>query len=977
MSKEPSSSVSRRSRSFAGRRGVQYLLRHVRLILALILVGMLLLPISSSRIPSFSASAGQNAPQTVDSEAAFSAKADPLLKIVRHAADRDRQAGVQGPTGHSEVEKLSRLVRVNRMADGSAVAHVIVRLKGNNGDELKAAGFQVGSIVGDIATVRVPVDKLPELASLASVRKITAARMRKPLNDRARQAVGVDNGSGQRVVSQTGKGVVVGVIDTGIDFRHLDFTRPGSNGTQTRIKAMLDMTEYTGQVPDPGWNYTSPNGNGLVGRLSTESDINADLASPKPAQASDSVKERDMAGHGTHVTGIAAGNGLASPTPGTYAGIAPEADLVIVKATNDNDGSGAFAADAIIDGLSFIEQQAAALNEPFSVNVSFGGHGGSPGDGTDPDERAIDTVVNGGPGRAVCVAAGNDGESGDHASGTVANGADVTLTFDDKSNPNDLTIYYPNTDRFTLTVTQPNGVKVSAGPIDGTEVDTTFLRIIHFTDDKQDDDQTNDQSSFFIIFLPGAESLGQHWSFDLHGASVVDSGHFDAWLDDTVNFNSPYADDSHEVSPPATSRGAISVGAFVTRSASQTIGSFAFFTSPGPTADGRQKPDVSAPGYYLYSAHGSDINQVNGISDSQFTYGTGSNALSPDTPAMRASYGGLLGTSMSTPVTTGSVALMLQAVPNLTIDGIKNALFTTASHDSFDPAGWEPHFGQGKVNVAAAIQQLQSQPSSAFSIDDARFFTTQQYRDFLSREPDQAGGDYWTSQITGCGANTACVKNRRTAVSAAFFISAEFQQSGAYVYRFYVASFGQQPKYQDFTQGHQEVVGGPDLNAEKAAFALKWVQGGVEGVQLTNNNNAPDLNFLLTYPRSMTAAQFVDALLNNIKNYDGVDLSAERSSLIAMYDGTDNGRAAILQQLVDGQASQAFVNKEFNPSFVLMQYFGYLLRDPDPNGYAFWLNVLNNDVPNNFDAMVCAFITSTEYQRRFGTSLTYSNNDCQ
>jgi hypothetical protein len=130
------------------------------------------------------------------------------------------------------------------------------------------------------------------------------------------------------------------------------------------------------------------------------------------------------------------------------------------------------------------------------------------------------------------------------------------------------------------------------------------------------------------------------------------------------------------------------------------------------------------------------------------------------------------------------------------------------------------------------------------------------------------------------------------------------------------------------------------------------------------------------YPRSYNADQFVDNLLNSINQHSGVDLSSQRSSLIALYDGTDNGRAAILRQVAD---SQALIDGEYNQSFVLMEYFGYLRRDPDDGGYGFWLAQVNKFPLRNVGiqhAMACSFITSAEYQLRFNTVVTHTNREC-
>ena len=249
-------------------------------------------------------------------------------------------------------------------------------------------------------------------------------------------------------------------------------------------------------------------------------------------------------------------------------------------------------------------------------------------------------------------------------------------------------------------------------------------------------------------------------------------------------------------------------------------------------------------------------------------------------------------------------------------------------------------------------------PPTTNPIDDAHFFVRQHYLDFLSRTPDQSGWDYWTGQINNCGTDPKCINGGRINVSAAYFTSLEFQDTGFFVYLFYIASFGQKPTYAQFLPDRARVVGGANLDAGKAAFATSWVQRA---------------DFLAKYPSTMTAAQFVDALIQTVKMADGVDLSSQRNTLISMYDGTDSGRAAIVRAVVDN----ADVKKaEFNPAFVLMQYFGYLRRDPDTNGFNFWLQIMNGLNPTAFQGMTCAFITSIEYQDRFSSVHTRTNSTC-
>ena len=246
-------------------------------------------------------------------------------------------------------------------------------------------------------------------------------------------------------------------------------------------------------------------------------------------------------------------------------------------------------------------------------------------------------------------------------------------------------------------------------------------------------------------------------------------------------------------------------------------------------------------------------------------------------------------------------------------------------------------------------------------IDDASTFVTQQYRDFLNRDPDADGLAYWTGQITSCGSNAQCIHDKRVGVADAFFFEDEFQKTGAYIYRVYRTGLGVRPTFAQFIADRGLVVAGSGLEQSKLAYAKTFVQRSA---------------FIALYPQTQTASQFVDALLNNIKQNSGVDLTSQRNALIALYDGTDDGRAAILKQVAD---NQAVIDAEYNSSFVLMEYFGYLRRDPDQAGYDFWLGKVNSFPLRNVgiqQAMACSFITSAEYQLRFGSTITHSNQEC-
>jgi len=258
-------------------------------------------------------------------------------------------------------------------------------------------------------------------------------------------------------------------------------------------------------------------------------------------------------------------------------------------------------------------------------------------------------------------------------------------------------------------------------------------------------------------------------------------------------------------------------------------------------------------------------------------------------------------------------------------------------------------------------------------IDSTNFFVRQQYIDFLNREPDTSGFNFWTNEINSCGGNAACVEVKRINVSAAFFLSIEFQETGYLVYRVYKTAFGNLTTppsapvpivFSDFLRDTQKIGQGVQVNvgdwqakleANKQAYMLAFVQ-------------RPD--FLAAYPNSMTASDFVTQLNNRA----GSVLSpAEQTNLINILGGTPadvTKRAQVLRAVAEDPDLKA---AEFNKAFVLMQYFGYMRRNPndspdsDFTGYNFWLTKLNLFNGNYIQAeMVKGFITSDEYRHRFG-----------
>jgi hypothetical protein len=198
-------------------------------------------------------------------------------------------------------------------------------------------------------------------------------------------------------------------------------------------------------------------------------------------------------------------------------------------------------------------------------------------------------------------------------------------------------------------------------------------------------------------------------------------------------------------------------------------------------------------------------------------------------------------------------------------------------------------------------------------------------------------------------------------VSAAFFLSEEFQRTGFLVYLLHKASLGSRPSYADFTADRSQLRFGSSLESDKQALILNFIQRPA---------------FLTNYPLSQSGSTFIAALLQTVQTSSGVDLSSKLSELNNEYlAGTSqlDSRRRVVSKLIDyPELAQA----EFNSAFVTMQYFGYLNRDSDPGGFAFWLNILNTSAAGDFRSMVCAFITSDEYQRKYSSIITRTNANC-
>jgi hypothetical protein len=272
------------------------------------------------------------------------------------------------------------------------------------------------------------------------------------------------------------------------------------------------------------------------------------------------------------------------------------------------------------------------------------------------------------------------------------------------------------------------------------------------------------------------------------------------------------------------------------------------------------------------------------------------------------------------------------------------------------------------------IQDNDFTPSTTNPIDDSTFFVRQHYRDFLNRDPDDAGLAFWRNVIEECGADAQCREVRRINVSAAFFLSIEFQETGYLAYRAYKSAYGDTTS--PGVPGTVPVIRLREFLADAQAMGRDVQVGiGTWAEQLDANKNTFALDFvqrqrfLLAYPAAMTADEFVSKL---DQSAGGVLSAEEKAALVAVLGSTPSDvskRAQVLRAVAEDADLRA---NELTRAFVLMQYYGYMRRNPDDpqdtnfGGWKFWLDKLNQFNGNFIQAeMVKAFLLSIEYRQRF------------
>jgi subtilisin family serine protease len=583
---------------------------------------------------------------------------------------------------HAVAEHISERVVTNDRAGGTQV-EVLVSLSAGAAAvaALEAAGFELEFLVPGVPVIaggQVPVTRLPDLEALEHVIEVEASRRLSRHLDVSREETRVaavqSSAAGPR-----GDGVVIGLVDDGIDFTHPDFR--AADGS-SRVLFLWDQ----GGDPPAGDNPVP------YGREYTKADLDAALATADPFAR---VPSRNVNGHGSVTAGIAAGDGQASA--GRFTGMAPGAGLIVVAYRMEDSQSLGTSARAVA-GYDYIVRKARSLNRPVVINQSEGMNGGGHC-GETLLETAIDSILRA-PGVVGVKAAGNERTEQTHASGLVAQGATVTREFTVLSNNklNDIfEVWFDGGDELAVAVEPPGGTPLAFVPFAHQQAFTTTAGNRVSVDSDPDASNTGD-TRVTIILVAGDSAFIQPglWRLHLRGDTVRGSGRFDVWIErsfrgpgvtEQARFTSASADPVGTVTIPGTARRILTVGSYVTRPyQSVSEGLASEFSSAGPTRYGLTKPELVAPGQYIRAARSSQSPGTTGDPDSLF------NRYSIET-----------GTSMAAPHVAGAVVLILEKQPDLSCDQVRQILTRSARHDPPVAAVPDDRYGYGKLDAEAAL----------------------------------------------------------------------------------------------------------------------------------------------------------------------------------------------------------------------------------------------------------------------------------